>query len=68
VITSQPKYAVLIIGCGAIAGGYDAGDIKGENILTHAKAFNNHAGFDLVGCLDQDLKNLTEFRRYMECG
>ncbi len=50
----KAKFSVLIIGCGAIAGGYDSQDISGPNILTHAKAFNIHDGFDLVGCLDID--------------
>ncbi|NOZ43211.1 MAG: Gfo/Idh/MocA family oxidoreductase, partial [Alphaproteobacteria bacterium] len=48
------EFSTLIIGCGAIAGGYDAVDIAGPNILTHAKAFRSHPGFDLVGCVDRD--------------
>ncbi len=50
----KTKFSSLVIGCGAIAGGYDMEDISGPNILTHAKAFNTHDGFDLVGCLDID--------------
>lgn len=45
-------FSTLIVGCGNIAGGYDAGDISGPNILTHAKAFRIHAGFELAGCID----------------
>ncbi|MCF8473591.1 MAG: Gfo/Idh/MocA family oxidoreductase [Emcibacter sp.] len=50
----RPEFSVLIIGCGAIAGGYDEQDIKGKNILTHAKAFERHEGFHLAGCVDLD--------------
>jgi len=57
----QEKFSVLIIGCGAIAGGYDAEDIEGPNILTHAKAFKLHDGFNLAGCLDTDLKIAQDF-------
>lgn len=57
----KPKYSVLIIGCGAIAGGYDAQDIGGDNILTHAKAFNIHAGFELAGCVDLDREIAQNF-------
>ncbi|NOZ65681.1 MAG: Gfo/Idh/MocA family oxidoreductase [Alphaproteobacteria bacterium] len=49
-----PCFSTLIIGCGAIAGGYDAADVTGPNILAHAKAFNTHDGFDLVACADRD--------------
>ncbi len=60
---ANPKenFSLLIIGCGAIAGGYDQEDIEGPNILTHAKAFKSHAGFDLAGCLDADLKTAQDF-------
>ncbi len=58
---NSPKFSVLIIGCGAIAGGYDKHDKAGKNILTHAKAFNNHDGFDLVACYDQDYDATQEF-------
>lgn len=57
----KENFSVLIIGCGAIAGGYDAEDIPGPNILTHAKAFNTHQGFDLVGCLDVDQATAQSF-------
>lgn len=51
-VEDRGEYSVLIIGCGNIAGGYDKEDIAGPDILTHAKAFNAHPGFDLVGCVD----------------
>ncbi len=60
-MTESQNFSLLIIGCGAIAGGYDQDDIDGPNILTHAKAFKSHTGFDLAGCLDTDLKTAQNF-------
>jgi len=56
-------FSTLIIGCGAIAGGYDEGDIAGPDIQTHAKAFQHHDGFNLTGCIDQDHARAQEFAR-----
>lgn len=58
---SKENFSVLIIGCGAIAGGYDSQDISGPDILTHAKAFNAHDGFELAGCLDMDMETARSF-------
>ncbi|MBL4893974.1 MAG: Gfo/Idh/MocA family oxidoreductase [Emcibacter sp.] len=55
------RFSVLVIGCGAIAGGYDADDPTGPNILTHAKAFKTHTAFDLAGCVDLNLKAAQDF-------
>jgi predicted dehydrogenase len=46
--------SVLIIGCGAIAGGYDAGKPQGSKPLSHAGAFRAHGGFGLAACVDPD--------------
>ncbi|MDJ0641198.1 MAG: Gfo/Idh/MocA family oxidoreductase [Erythrobacter sp.] len=51
-------YKVLIIGCGAIAGGYDA-DREGEFTptdlpLSHAGAIQMHDRFELAACVDPD--------------
>ncbi|VAV87337.1 hypothetical protein MNBD_ALPHA02-1882 [hydrothermal vent metagenome] len=58
---ATPCFSTLIIGCGAIAGGYDAMDMTGPNILAHAKAFNTHGGFNLVGCVDRDPGIVRDF-------
>jgi len=76
---SKEKLSVLIIGCGAIAGGYDEQDMTGQNtlgqnilgknilgpnILSHAKAYKTHGGFDLVGCLDLDRAIAQDFAKF----
>lgn len=58
------RFSVLIIGCGAIAGGYDQNDRDGPKILTHAKAFNLHPGFEVRGCVDMDVDKATEFSKF----
>ena len=45
---------VLFIGCGNIAGGFDAQRAPGELPLTHAGAFQRHGGFELAACVDPD--------------
>ena len=47
-------YRVLIIGCGAIAGGYDLKRSPGEWPLTHAGAIARDDRFELVACIDPD--------------
>jgi predicted dehydrogenase len=43
-----------IIGAGKIAQGFD--DPHGEAVLTHAKAYQKHGGFELVAFCDTDLE------------
>jgi predicted dehydrogenase len=45
---------VLIIGCGNIAGGFDAARPAGAAPLTHAGAFLQHGAFALAACIDPD--------------
>ncbi len=52
----------VIIGCGNIAGGYDASASSGEWPLTHAGAFSAHGGFDLIACCDPESKKRKEFQ------
>ena len=56
------KYNAVIIGCGSIGttkpDKYDNPD--SENILTHAHAFYNHPQIDLIGVVDNVLKNGIE--------
>lgn len=63
--TSRKKksdaYSVLIVGCGHIAGGWDAiGD--DSMVRTHAKAYLNHGGFRLAGCVDPDAERRLAFQ------
>lgn len=54
-------YRVLIIGCGAIAGGYDNGRPEGAPPLTHAGAFGAVDRFELAACIDPDEESRTAF-------
>lgn len=45
-------FSVLIIGCGNIAGGFDANRPESEFPFTHAGAYTRHGGFTLVGCVE----------------
>ena len=47
-------YRVLIIGCGAIAGGYDEGRAEDTAPLTHAGAFTADDRFEIAACVDPD--------------
>jgi len=64
----RQEFSTLIIGCGAIAGGYDEGDIAGPDVQTHAKAFQHHDGFDLSGCIDRDHARAQEFAKIWQVG
>ena len=54
---------VLIIGCGNIAGGFDATREAGAPPLTHAGAYARHGGFSIVGCVDPDAARREAFMR-----
>ena len=45
---------VLVVGCGSIAGGFDAERNATLPPLTHAGAFTRHGGFRLAACVDPD--------------
>lgn len=51
---------VLLIGCGAIAGGHDEGRDDGV-VRTHAKAFSRHPGFRLAACVEPDAERRRAF-------
>lgn len=53
--------SVLIIGCGNIAGGFDAAG--SDTVLTHAGAYHRHGGFRLAGCVDPDADRRSAFRQ-----
>lgn len=54
-------YKVLIIGCGAIAGGYDAERSPDDWPLSHAGAIARDQRFELAACFDTDEAALEEF-------
>jgi predicted dehydrogenase len=45
--------SVLMVGCGAIAGGYDEA-VDGREVLTHAGAYACHPNFMVAACVDPD--------------
>lgn len=52
---AEPRpFSVLILGCGNIAGGFDAVRPVDAWPLTHAGAFHRHPGFRIAACLDPD--------------
>ena len=52
---------VVVIGCGNIAGGFDASRPADALPLTHAGAFQRHGGFELVACVDPDADRRSAF-------
>jgi predicted dehydrogenase len=48
------KLNTLIVGCGNIAGGFDAARAGDALPYTHAGAFSRHQGFALAACVDPD--------------
>jgi len=57
------RFKVLIIGCGNIAGGYDNAQPDENLPLGHAKAFINHGGFELSGCVEPDAHKRVAFQK-----
>lgn len=57
------KLRALIVGCGNIAGGFDADRPADALPLTHAGAFSRHGGYDLAACMDPDSERLDAFRK-----
>lgn len=53
---------VLIVGCGNIAGGFDAKD--GDEVFTHAGAYRRHGGFRLAACVDPDSERRLAFKEH----
>lgn len=52
---------VLVVGCGNIAGGFDAERAASEPPLTHAGAFSRHPGFRLAACVEPDAQRRAGF-------
>lgn len=56
-------YKVLIVGCGNIAGGFDAANAVGAPPRTHAGAYLAHDGFILQACIEPDPQKREAFVR-----
>ncbi|MBL8287797.1 MAG: Gfo/Idh/MocA family oxidoreductase [Rubrivivax sp.] len=52
---------VLIVGCGNIAGGFDAERPASALPLTHAGAYVRHGGFRLVACVEPEAQRRDAF-------
>lgn len=61
---SPQRLNVLIIGCGNIAGGFDA--VRPEDALpfTHAGAYRKHGGFSLGACIEPDAHKREAFQTH----
>lgn len=55
-------HEVLIIGCGLIAGGFDADRAPDALPLTHAGAFARHPDFTVTACVDPDRERRAAFK------
>lgn len=60
-IVGYEMLSVLIIGCGNIAGGFDAAG--SGTVLTHAGAYCRQGGFRLAGCVDPDAGRRSDFQQ-----
>ncbi len=59
----KPKpLSVLIVGCGAIAGGYDQ-DRAGREVFSHAGAYRAHGGFRIAACVEPNTARRRAFMR-----
>lgn len=56
-------YEVLIIGCGLIAGGFDADRASDAQPFTHAGAFSQHPEFHITACVDPDDQRRRAFQQ-----
>ncbi|MDF1582055.1 MAG: Gfo/Idh/MocA family oxidoreductase [Methyloprofundus sp.] len=59
---------VLIVGCGNIAGGFDATRPAFQLPYTHAGAFSRDTRFELVACVEPDQDKRNEFMRFWNIG
>ena len=59
--------SVVIIGLGQIGMGYDLGLPADSYVMTHARAFQNHPDFILLGGVDVDAKRRSVFEKEYGC-
>ncbi|MDP2382623.1 MAG: Gfo/Idh/MocA family oxidoreductase [Nitrospirota bacterium] len=64
IATGSDPLAVLVIGCGNIAGGFDAARAPDAAPCTHAGAFRRHGRYRLSACVDPDETRRREFMRH----
>jgi len=64
IATRSDALAVLIVGCGNIAGGFDAARAPDAAPCTHAGAFRRHGQYRLSACVDPDEVRRGEFMRH----
>jgi predicted dehydrogenase len=57
------KLRVLIVGCGNIAGGFDADAVPGAPPRTHAGAYLAHGSFSIEACVEPDAAKREAFAR-----
>jgi spore coat polysaccharide biosynthesis protein SpsF (cytidylyltransferase family)/predicted dehydrogenase len=59
---SQKIYKTAIIGCGAIAGGFDENS-GFKHVFTHAGAYRKHPRFTVIAIADNNQMRLSEFKK-----
>jgi predicted dehydrogenase len=60
-VKAQSRHDVLVVGCGNIAGGFDAVRPTAEAPLTHAGAFSRNPAFRLAACVEPDAQRRQAF-------
>ena len=55
------RFSVVILGLGEIGMGYDKRLRAATHVYTHARAFDSHPGFSLVGAYDPNPRKRAEF-------
>jgi len=55
----NPKYRVVIVGCGTIGGLHEEFSLPVS--YSHGMAFHSHQSFEIVGCIDKKLSRAREF-------
>ena len=60
-MSESSLYRTLIVGCGNIAGGFDASRTQTQLPLTHAGAYIKHGAFQIRACIDPDTDRLHDF-------
>ena len=60
-MNDQPVLNVLVVGCGNIAGGFDAQRAEALPPLTHAGAYSRHGGFCITACVEPDAARRAAF-------
>ena len=61
--SGTPVYQVLMIGCGNIAGEFDAHRSRNLPPLSHAGAYIKHGGFNIDTCIDPNVNKLNNFAK-----